>query len=284
MELKRALVRLVGVTLLLAGIVGLLFSIAGLVVLDRVRDQAEAFAIGQLDLLEQALTTTAEGLALADTSLSQAAETVVTLEQTMSGVSLAVSDTVPMVDVIADLIGEQLPTTIGVTQDTLYSVATSAQVVDDVLALITSIPFLGTARYDPKVPLHLGFEEVAASLDGIPESLVATQDGLTATRDHLQGLQQDFAAMAEDIGQVGTSVKDAQLVLDQYQEIVIDLQEMLSSVRQSLPGWLAGVQVAASLLLIWVGIAQLGLITQGWELMGRSRVRTGKTSSAEENS
>lgn len=283
MELRRVLVRLVGIALLLAGIAGLLFSLAGLIVLDRVRDQTESFVAEQLSLVNQALTTTAEGLNLADQSLSQAAETVDILEQTMAGVSLSISDTVPMVDAIADLMGQQLPTTIGITQETLYSVATSAQVVDDVLALITAIPFLGTARYNPEVPLHLGFEQVAASLDGIPASLEATEEGLTATYDNLQTLQQDFAAMAEDIGQMGTSLEDAQLVLDQYRGIVQDLQGMLSSARRSLPVWLTRVQVAASLVLIWLGIAQLGLITQGWELIGRSRLRTIETSSAEED-
>ncbi len=278
MELRRILVRLIGIALLLGGIAGLLFGIAGLIVLDRIRDQAEVFIEEQISLVDQALSATAEGLALADTSLSQALETVGTLEQTMSGVSLGISDTVPVLGAISDLLGEQLPTTIGVTQETLYSVATSAQVVDDVLTLITAIPFLGTARYSPDVPLHQGFQEVATSLDGIPASLEAAEDGLTVTQDNLQVLQQDFAVMAQDIGQVGASLEDARLVLDQYQQIVQDLQGMLSSARRSLPDWLTGVQVAVSLVLIWLGIAQLGLITQGWELIGRSRVRTTHTS------
>jgi hypothetical protein len=96
---------------------------------------------------------------------------------------------------------------------------------------------------------------------------------LTATYGNLQALQQDFATMAQDIGQVDTNLQDARSVLEQYQQIVQDLQTMLSSARRSLPDWLTGVQVAVSLVLIWLGISQLGLITQGWELIGRSRIR-----------
>lgn len=283
MEPRRIFLRLVGFALLLGGIAGLIFSVAGLIVLDRVRDQAETFVSEQIDLVDQALSTTADGLALADTSLSQAQTTVGTLEQTLSGVSLGISDTVPVLDAIADLLGEQLPTTIGVTQETLYSVATSAQMVDDVLTLITSIPFLGTASYSPDMPLHQGFEEVATSLDGIPASLEAAEGGLTVTHDNLLVLQQDFSSMAGDIGLVATSLEDARSVLDQYQKIVQDLQGMLSSARRSLPDWLTGVQVAASLVLIWLGIAQLGLITQGWELIMRSRIRTTRPSSEKES-
>jgi hypothetical protein len=72
-------------------------------------------------------------------------------------------------------------------------------------------------------------------------------------------------------------------VLDQYQGIVQDLRDMLSSARQSLPDWLTRVQVAASLVLIWLGIAQLGLITQGWELIGRSRIRTIEASNTQDD-
>jgi hypothetical protein len=283
MEFRRVLVRLIGIALLLSGIAGLIFSVAGLIILDRVRDQAEAFVVEQIGLVDQALSTTADGLALAGTSLSQAQDTVGTLEQTMSGVALGISDTIPMLDAIAELLGEQLPATIGATQETLYSVATSAQLVDDVLTFITAIPFLGTARYNPDVPLRQGFEDVATSLDGIAPSLKAAESGLAATHGNLQVLQQDFAAMAEDIGQVDTSLEDARSVLDQYQQIVHDLQGMLSTARQSLPDWLTGVQVAVSLLLIWLGIAQLGLITQGWELIGRSRTKTVRASSDKEN-
>lgn len=281
MEFRRVLLRLVGIVLLLAGVAGLIFSVAGLIILDRVRDQAEAFVAEQIGLVDQALSTTAEGLLLADRSLSQAQDAVATLEQTMSGVGVGINDTIPVLDALAELLGEQLPTTIGATQETLYSVAASAQVVDDVLALITAIPFLGTARYSPDVPLHQGFEDVAISLDGIPASLEAAESGLTATHHNLQVVQQDFAAMAEDIGRMGTSLEDARSVLGQYQQIVQDFQAMLSSARQSLPHWLTGVQVAASLVLIWLGIAQLGLITQGWELIGRSRAKTTEASSAE---
>jgi hypothetical protein len=283
MKLRWILLRLAGIALLLGGVAGLVFSIAGLIILDRLRDQVEIFVTEQIGLVDQALSTTADGLALAGTSLSQAQDTVGTLEQTMSGVGLGISDTIPMLDAIADLLGEQLPATIGTTQETLHSVATSAQVVDDVLTLITAIPFLGTARYSPDVPLHQGFEDVATSLDGITPSLQAAESGLAATHGNLQVLQQDFSAMSEDIGQVGTSLEDARSVLDQYQQIVHDLQGMLSTAQQSLPDWLAGVQVAVSLLLIWLGIAQLGLITQGWELIGRSRSKTARASSSEED-
>jgi len=187
-------------------------------------------------------------------------------------VGQAIGDTGPMVESVADLLGEQLPAAIKSTQDALTSVAASAKVVDDVLAVMTAIPFVGTDKYDPEVPLQQSLEEVAASLDDIPNSLGAAQEGLTSTSGNLEGLQEDFTTMASNIGQIATSLESAQSVLVEYQLIVADLQTLAASVRQGLPEWLRLLRLAFSLVLIWLGIAQIGLLTQGWELIGRSHI------------
>jgi hypothetical protein len=85
----------------------------------------------------------------------------------------------------------------------------------------------------------------------------------------LQDIEAGFAAMGQGIGEAGTSLESAQSVLEDYQEIVSDLQETLSSVGESLPGWLHTLRWSLTLVLVWLGVAQLGLITQGWDLLRR---------------
>jgi hypothetical protein len=275
MNLRRFLGRVVGITLIVAGIAGLIFSAAGLVILARVEQQLEAVLAEQLELVDRTLTATAEGLSVAETSLAAAREAVKAVEETMGGLSQTINGTAPMLDAVTGLLGEQLPATIETTQETLIAVAASAKIVDDVLALVTAIPFLGLDVYNPDVPLTQGFAEVASSLDGIPDSLSSAQKGLASTKDHLQKVESDFATMAQNIGAIATNLEGAQSVLVQYQEIVFDLQDMMTSARQSLPDWLRMLQIALSLVLVWLGVAQLTLITQGWELIGRSRASRG---------
>jgi len=264
------LTRVGGIVLIAAGVAGLIFSVVGLVVLARVEQRVEPVLMEQMELIDRTLAATADGLAVAETSLAQAVETTESLETTVAGVGQAIGDTGPMVESVADLLDEQLPATIKSTQDALMSVAASAKVVDDVLAVMTAIPFVGTDKYDPETPLQQSLEEVAASLDEIPNSLGAAQEGLTATSGNLEGLEEDFATMADNIGQIATSLESAQSVLVEYQLVVADLQTLAASVRQGLPEWLRLLRLAFSLVLIWLGIAQIGLLTQGWELIGRS--------------
>ncbi|NOR90083.1 MAG: hypothetical protein GQ524_07485 [Anaerolineales bacterium] len=270
--------RITGFALMTAGVMGILLVIAGIIFMVRVRPRVEASTAESLELVYRTLATTEEGLVLAEDSLAQVVETVESLEVTMASVGQTIYGTVPLVDSVADLLGEQLSETIKATQDTLASVVKSAKLVDNVLSIVTAIPFIGTDRYQPEVPLHVGLERVITSLDEIPDSLGAAQEDLTSSSGKLDAMEDDFTTMADNIGQIATSLESAQSVLTEYRDIVTDLQEQVSSVRQGLPLWLRWSGVAFSFVLVWLGIAQMGPLIQGWELIQRSRRASEETS------
>ena len=117
--------------------------------------------------------------------------------------------------------------------------------------------------------------EVSSSLNDVPASLEAAEVGLSETSGSLVQVKDDFDVMAASIGEISTSLDSAQSVLDQYQGVVGGLQDQLGSLRRSLPKWLHLARLGLSLILIWLGIAQIGLMTQGWDLIDRSRRRRG---------
>jgi len=269
-RIKRILAFSAGLALIMAGILGLVLSIGGLIVLPRLERQVETVAVQQIEVLDRALAATLDGLITAKTSLAQAAEAVDTLEGIMADVGEAIDDTAPVIQVTAELLNEQLPSTIKATQEALTSVATSAKLVDDMLGMISAIPLLGADRYSPDVPLSQGFQDVSDGLDGVPELFLTAGEGLSGGIGNLQDVEQGFAAMGKTIGETTTSLDSAQTVLEDYEQVVGDLQGTLSYVEESLPGWLRVIRWSLTLVLIWLGVAQLGLITQGWELLRRS--------------
>jgi hypothetical protein len=269
MIIKRILALTIGAALVLAGILGLILSIGGLVLLPQLERQAAQVSEEQIDVLDRALVATMDGLITAETSLGQAAEAIAALEGTMAGVGQAIDDTIPVLDVAAELLSVQLPSTIETTQDTLTSVATSAQLVDDFLSMISAIPFLGTDRYNPDTSLYQGFQDVADGLEGMPELLLTAGEGLYTGTESLQDVQEGVGAMGGSISEAATSLDSAKMVLEDYQEIVSDLRGTVSYVRESLTGWLRAIRWGMTLTLIWLGVAQIGLITQGWERLGR---------------
>ena len=270
--------RVTGIALMTAGIMGMLLVITGIIFMVRVGPRGEASVAESLELIDRTLLTTEEGLVLAEDSLAQVVETVESLEATVASLGQTINGTVPLVDSVADLLGERLTETIKATQDTLASVVKSAKLIDNVLSIVTAIPFIGTDRYQPEVPLHVGLERVVTSLDEIPDSLGAAQEDMTSSSGYLDEMHGEVTAMADNIGQIATSLESAQSVLTEYRDIVTDLQEQVSSVRQGLPIWLRWLGIAFSFVLVWLGIAQIGPMMQGWELIQRSRLVDEETS------
>ena len=87
----RILTRLAGIALVGAGLAGIIFCVVGLFVLARVEQRVESVVTEQLELIERALATTAEGLVLAETSMEQATDTLVSLADSAGGAGQAPS-------------------------------------------------------------------------------------------------------------------------------------------------------------------------------------------------
>lgn len=267
--MKRILPSVVGIALVVAAISGLVFCGAGVYGLGPVHGRVEVALMEQLDLIDRTLTATGEGLGIVEDSLDQAAGTLQAVESAVRGLGTAMGGTAPTLDAVSGLLTEQLPDTLAATQGTLSSLASTAQIVDDLMLAVTSIPILNIGRYNPETGLSAGIEKVATSLEEIPQSLSEAEGGLAVASDSLDGLQRDIGAIEDSMTQIATSLEDARAVVSDYQRIIVDMQGAVSSMRNNLPEWLRWARFALTLALIWLGIAQFGLLTQGWELIRR---------------
>lgn len=269
--MKRLLTRIAGIALILAAIGGLILTVAGLVILAQTKDRMLTASMSSLDLLDRTLVATGDGLTVAGQSLTSAQDGVVSLETTLKTTGTTIDDAIPAVNAVGAMLGEQLPATLAATQESLRSAQSSAQVIDGFLITLSSIPLINVGKYNPEQSLSSSLGAVAGSLDDLPASLAAAKDGLDKTVANLETFQGNFTQVAAPVGQIAASLKNAEGVITQYQGVIKDLQGAIASVRPSLPAWLRWLQIAGSLVLIWLGIAQIGLLTQGFELIGRSR-------------
>jgi methyl-accepting chemotaxis protein len=264
-------VRTTGIALIGAGLFGLVFSVIGLVVALRTIATLQSALNNELDVVDRALVTTSGGLDIAATSLTRAQTTVGTLRSTLLNTSEAITDTLPSLDTLATLTGTTLPSTIKSTQEALGSARETAKVADSVLGAVSSFNLLSNATYNPAVPLNQAIGEVSNSLNDLPPSLATVDAGLRDARGNLERINANMDDVAEGVGEIGDSVRDAQLVVGQYQTLVGDLRGEVARVRLAAPRWLNAVAWGASLALVWLALAQVVLLTQGWELMQRVR-------------
>lgn len=260
--------RLVGGALIAAGVLGILLSLAGMIGVARAYGAAQAALAHELGVLDRALATTADGLTVADTALGDAERTLGTLSATVGGVTVAISETQATLGALEDLTGTTLPEAIGSTRQALASAQETARVADGVLGALS---FVGLS-YNPEVPLNVAIGRVSASLEGVPSELTKVSTGLITAETSLADLTANLEEASAGIEAISASVDESAGVLEQYQAIVGELRGEVAAVAAAAPTWITWTSVAAFALMVWLALAQVGLLAQGWELLGRAEV------------
>ncbi|MCX7976743.1 MAG: hypothetical protein N2646_06685, partial [Bellilinea sp.] len=69
--------------------------------------------------------------------------------------------------------------------------------------------------------------------------------------------------------------------LDEYQAIIDSYQSKLERFKTILPAVMTGLYAGISILLVWIGLAQIGLFTQGLERLGKTPSVISSTNEAE---
>jgi methyl-accepting chemotaxis protein len=266
--IRRRIFSFIGILLLIAAIAGLALSSFGIVNLWRFEENIAQKLDKTLSLLSTTLDTTTEGLNIAASSLTQANSSLDTLVSTIETTGESVQATVPMIDTLSKVNTVDLPKTISTTQKALKSAQSSAQVIDTTLTIITSIPFLFVEPYNSKTSLSSALEEVSKSLDPIPVSLTSMNESLKNTSNSLSEIHIRFTEIASGIREIKTSLEKAQGLISQYLTVVGQLKQQVTLARENLPGTLIGITWVLTIVLIWLGLTQVGLFAQGLEMMG----------------
>jgi methyl-accepting chemotaxis protein len=260
--------KIIGLFLIVAAIGGLIFSIAGLVLVWRVESQATKGLQNFVDVLSQTLETTGQGLAVTQQALKSSVDTVSALQTTFQTTATTIKSSGPMVDEISKLMSEDLPKTVNSTESSLRTAQESAKVIDSVLSTLSSIPLIGSGiGYNPQTPLDQALGEVADSLTDLPNSFTNMADSLKNTSSNLETFQADLTVMAASIGEIEKSVAQYESVVANYQKSISQLNSNLSGFKSNLPNIVRTVVIGLTIFLVWMAIVQFGLFTQGVELM-----------------
>jgi len=257
--------KVIGITFIVAAIFGLIFSLAGIFLVWGVKAPLTENLVSTLDLIDTTLEATSSGLTVVDDALTSTASDLTSLENTVQTAGKGVDDSVPMVESLSTLLSDNIPQAIYATQTGLSSLQAAAGTLESTLQLLTSIPFLPIESYNPEVSFSAALDDVSQSLDAIPQSLSEMENTLSTTEGNLVMLSAQVNIIARNISELKSSLYEIQRVVDQYQDIISTVQLKLDTLRENLQ---MGITVTAwifTIIFVWLGIAQVGLLTQGLE-------------------
>jgi methyl-accepting chemotaxis protein len=266
--MKTTINRIVGILLIAASIAGILFNLAGVFYIWTQKDRITENLVSTIQLVQTTMETTAQALDVATTSLETSITSLTSVEDTLNTTATTIETSEPMMATLADLMKNELPTTISSTQTSLISAQESARIIDTVLRALTRIPFVSSDLYNPPVPLHIALEQVSDSLDGLPGSFITMGESLTEASGNMQTMQTDVTLIATNIDTIQASLENAQTVVSQYRTVVADLNEKLEGTAERVPGTINRAAWVLTFVFVWLGLTQIGLLFQGMEMLG----------------
>lgn len=260
-----SLPRLLGFTLIGTGILGIVLSLAGLVAVAVAGSAAEAALLRELATLDRTLVITSEGLGVTEAALGDAQALIEGIGTTVGQATTAITTTQPALSSLEQLTGSSLPQTIGSTRQALDSAQQTARIVDGVLGTLA----IFGVDYNPEVPLNVAIERVSTSLADVPAELEEVSRGIGTANEQVSAVADDLGDVAANLDALSLQIGEATGVIQDYQALAGDLRAELSAVKEAAPRWILGARIGMTLLLIWMGLAQIGLITQGAERLRR---------------
>jgi hypothetical protein len=266
--------RIVGILLVIAASAGIIFSLVGLVEVWRYRPIVTKTVIDNLALVDQSLNTTQEVLTIVGQVVQTTTTDVASLQATTKALSLTIHNTDPMLDSLISLTSKDFPAAVRATQTSLASAQSSALIIDNLLAALTSIPFSPVAAYKPDVPLHTALAQVSTSLNILIPSLATINDSLTDGKTNLSTVEAELTAISETTPGINNSLANAQSVIDQYKAVTTQLKANVEAAQLEALTWIRAITWILSFVIGWLLIAQLGLGIQGLDLVwGRLKIQ-----------
>ncbi|NLG70546.1 MAG: hypothetical protein GX495_00700 [Chloroflexi bacterium] len=256
--------RIAGIILTITAVIGLLFCLAAIALVWRFKTTAAEQLIKDLSAAGGALDITAQGLIVADQSLNESIASLEGLKITVDDTASTIRETTPLVETLADLMGEDVPTALESVKTSLDAAQESARIID---GMLSALSFLPGVNYDPPVPLNEALADVSDSIAELPESFAAMEESLDNASSRAGEVERDIRRIADDIDEISRNLEDARKVIGDYAALVTDLQTRFERFETSLPAIVNSGAMILTFLLVWAAVAQVGMFLQGVALL-----------------
>jgi uncharacterized coiled-coil protein SlyX len=271
--------RILGVFVMIAGILGLGLSLAGLIVVWVTKPTVNAYAITTIDTLNKSVTTSQDVMGITGKALGATVDSLDALSTMLSTTATTVNDTTPVLNDINTIMSDTLPSTLEAAISSLSTAQEAAQVLESTIKsldsfrfLLSSVPLLGGmvdqpgVSYNPQVPLADSLGELVTSLEGLPDTFINMSVKLSTTDDSLGAIKGNLTTMSDSVVLISSSLGEYERMVNQSQSSMDNLTSMLTNIQSNLPTILNGVVIVLTLLFLWLLAAQIVILSQGWEL------------------
>ncbi len=271
--------RFLGIFVMVAGVIGLVLSLSGLVSVWMFKPTFIASVDATLNTLTASIDTSQRVVETTQQALGATVASVDALSSMLSTTAQTVEDTKPMLDQITTVLGEKLPATF---EDAATSLKTSQQAaaamestmksVDSFRTVLSAVPPMNLfvkapeQPYNPDIALANSLGQLAANLQDMPATFTDMSNSLSKADSNMGAIQENLTTMSGNVALISKSLGDYQAMLKQSQSSMDNLKTMLINTEQNLATTANWALIVLTLFFLWLLATQVVIFSQGWEL------------------
>ena len=259
--------RIFGILFILAASAGIVLGWFGIIGIWRYKPTITTSVNDTLALVDETLSTADAGLTMLDSAVVTVTADIASLQSGMDALTKVLGDAGPMLDTVVKMTSKDLPALINTTQAGLASFQNSAQLVDNVLAALTSVPFSPITPYVPKTPLHVTLSNISAGLETVKKSISNLNTGMQDTKKSLKTVETELTKIEETINDFSGMLSEAGSMIDTFQGEVSQFKMRIATVHASAPAAITTFTLMVTVAAILFVISQIGLLVQGVDLL-----------------
>lgn len=248
------------------GILGILFSLFCLVQVWRLRIPVTNGITHVLNLSDGILATSEDGLEIVDSVLVTADSSLTKLKDTTETIATSIEDTGRLADTFASLFQTDLKDTLLNTRLSVIAARSSAKVIDTLLYGLSQLSFLNI-KYNPKVPLNTALEDIATSMDTLPDSLDEISTNLDTSSGNLITLKDQVSSISTSLDEIQVSLVSARTVISDSHDKIDELQSMSARFRKNLNVIMWTGTILLSIFLLSIAMAQIGAMSPAVDVL-----------------
>ncbi|MGB5843049.1 MAG: hypothetical protein WBG94_01270 [Anaerolineales bacterium] len=253
---KNKIKPIIGLALLILSVIFFLVSLGGLIGIWVYNQPLTERAVTLIETTSQDLEGAAAAIELSKAELISARAQLDLLQAILETLGINAEEDLNR---LADIVGRVEDTLSPVLDSVAGGISTlreSLLTIKDTLERINELPLVNI-----QIPgideIEQGAEQLQNLQNQIEEGGGKIEQLSQTTQDTVDSLSTGFAKLEE-------SIASLLVTLDEYAEKIESTQEQLTYLETNLPTWIDMISVVLTILLVWLGISQVGLFILGW--------------------
>jgi len=271
--------RLLGILVMIAGVLGLILSLAGLVTIWVFKPQITSSLSSTIGTLDSSITTSKDVMDITGEALGATVTSVDALSTMLGTTALTVQDTKPVFTQLNSVMGDTLPQTMEDATSSLIAAQEAAKVLEASMKsfenfqmLASSNPLLAMMFVQPEKsvvpakPLAESLGDLAKNLVDLPKTFNDMSTNLDKADNNLDLIQTNLSTMSESVSLISKSLGEYKSMIGESKSSMDNLQTLLTSTKNNLPTVLNIAVTILTLFFLWLLAVQVVILSQGLEL------------------